>query len=35
MGSRIVLLLTQQLDGQLTYERLESGLRVRLRAQPR
>jgi two-component system, sensor histidine kinase PdtaS len=35
LGSRIVLLLTQQLDGQLAYERLESGLRVRLRAQPR
>jgi two-component sensor histidine kinase len=35
LGSRIVLLLTQQLDGQLAYERLESGPCVRLRAQPR
>jgi two-component system, sensor histidine kinase PdtaS len=32
LGSRIVMLLTQQLEGNLTYERLDRGLRVRLRA---
>jgi two-component sensor histidine kinase len=32
LGSRIVMLLTQQLEGDLTYERLDRGLRVRLRA---
>jgi two-component system, sensor histidine kinase PdtaS len=35
LGSRIALLLTQQLDGQLTYKRLDTGLRVTLRAHPR
>jgi two-component system, sensor histidine kinase PdtaS len=32
LGSRIVMLLTQQLEGNLTYERLDRGLCVRLRA---
>jgi two-component sensor histidine kinase len=35
LGSRIVLLLAQQLDGSLTYERLQPGLRVALRTHPR
>ena len=34
LGSRIVQLLTQQLEGEIVYERLDPGLRVRLRAQP-
>jgi two-component system, sensor histidine kinase PdtaS len=32
LGSRIIMLLTQQLEGTLTYERRDGGLRVRLRA---
>jgi two-component sensor histidine kinase len=32
LGSRIIMLLTQQLEGSLTYERLDAGLRVRLHA---
>ncbi|WFU34484.1 sensor histidine kinase [Bradyrhizobium brasilense] len=35
LGSRIVHLLTQQLEGEITYERLDPGLRVRMRAHPR
>ncbi|WP_439400062.1 sensor histidine kinase (plasmid) [Bradyrhizobium sp. PMVTL-01] len=35
LGSRIVQLLTQQLEGEITYERLDPGLRVRVRAKPR
>ena len=35
LGSRIVQLLTQQLGGDIAYERLEPGLRVRVRAHPR
>lgn len=34
-GSRIAQLLTQQLEGEIAYERLEPGLRVRVRAHPR
>ena len=34
LGSRIVQLLTQQLEGEIAYERLDPGLRVRLRARP-
>jgi two-component system, sensor histidine kinase PdtaS len=32
LGSRIVQLLTQQLEGEIAYERLNPGLRVRVRA---
>ncbi|WP_157348696.1 sensor histidine kinase [Bradyrhizobium pachyrhizi] len=32
LGSRIVALLTQQLDGTLSYERIDPGMRVLLRA---
>lgn len=32
LGSRIVQLLTQRLEGEITYERLSPGLRVRVRA---
>ncbi|MGY4629870.1 sensor histidine kinase [Bradyrhizobium sp. USDA 4486] len=35
LGSRIVQLLTEQLEGEITYERLDAGLRVRVRAKPR
>ncbi|WP_407175388.1 sensor histidine kinase [Bradyrhizobium sp. STM 3562] len=35
LGSRIVQLLAQQLEGEITYERLDPGLRVRVRANPR
>ncbi|MGY3129565.1 two-component sensor histidine kinase [Bradyrhizobium sp. USDA 4501] len=35
LGSRIVHLLTQQLEGEITYERLDPGLRVQVRAHPR
>jgi two-component sensor histidine kinase len=35
LGSRIAQLLTQQLEGEIAYERLEPGLRVRVRAHPR
>ncbi|MCC8942820.1 sensor histidine kinase, partial [Bradyrhizobium sp. Arg68] len=35
LGSRIVQLLAQQLDGEIAYERLNPGLRVRVRAHPR
>ncbi|WFU45428.1 histidine kinase dimerization/phosphoacceptor domain -containing protein (plasmid) [Bradyrhizobium sp. CB82] len=35
LGSRIVQLLTQQLEGELTYERQDPGLCVRVRARPR
>ncbi len=35
LGSRIVQLLTQQLEGEIAYERLDPGLRVRVRANPR
>jgi two-component system, sensor histidine kinase PdtaS len=35
LGSRIVHLLTQQLEGEIAYERLDPGLRVRMRARPR
>ena len=35
LGSRIVQLLAQQLDGEIAYERLDPGLRVRVRAHPR
>lgn len=35
LGSRIVQLLTQQLGGDIAYDRLEPGLRVRVRARPR
>ncbi|MCC8940792.1 sensor histidine kinase, partial [Bradyrhizobium sp. Arg68] len=35
LGSRIVQLLAQQLDGEIVYERLNPGLRVRVRARPR
>ncbi|WP_375762553.1 sensor histidine kinase [Bradyrhizobium sp. B025] len=34
LGSRIVQLLTQQLEGELTYERQDPGLCVRVRANP-
>lgn len=34
LGSRIVQLLTQQLEGELTYERQDAGLCVRVRANP-
>jgi len=34
LGSRIVRLLTEQLEGEITYERLDAGLRVRVRAKP-
>lgn len=35
LGSRIVQLLTEQLEGEIAYERLDPGLRVRVRARPR
>lgn len=35
LGSRVVQLLAQQLDGEIAYERLNPGLRVRVRARPR
>ncbi len=35
LGSRIVQLLAQQLEGETSYERLDPGFRVRLRAHPR
>lgn len=35
LGSRIAQLLTQRLEGEIAYERLEPGLRVRVRAHPR
>ncbi|WP_316397784.1 sensor histidine kinase [Bradyrhizobium sp. 33ap4] len=35
LGSRIVLLLTEQLEGEITYEQLDPGLLVRVRAHPR
>lgn len=35
LGSRIVQLLAQQLEGEIAYERLEPGPRVRVRARPR
>lgn len=35
LGSRIAQLLTQQLEGEIAYERLEPGLRARVRAHPR
>ncbi len=35
LGSRIVDLLTQQLEGEIAYERLDPGLRVRVRARLR
>ncbi|WP_271519495.1 sensor histidine kinase [Bradyrhizobium sp. CCBAU 53380] len=35
LGSRIVQLLAQQLDGEIEYERLDPGLCVRVRAHPR
>lgn len=35
LGSRIVQLLTQQFEGELTYERQDPGLCVRVRANPR
>lgn len=35
LGSRIVQLLTQQLEGEIEYERQDPGLRVRVRARPR
>ncbi|MHC2336295.1 sensor histidine kinase [Bradyrhizobium sp. USDA 4454] len=35
LGSRIVQLPTEQLEGEITYERLDAGLRVRVRAKPR
>ena len=35
LGSRIVQLLAQQLEGETSYERLDLGLRVRVRAHPR
>ncbi|MGY3131212.1 two-component sensor histidine kinase [Bradyrhizobium sp. USDA 4503] len=35
LGSRIVLLLTEQLEGEITYEQLNPGLLVRVRAHPR
>lgn len=35
LGSRIVQLLAQQLDGEIAYERLDPGLRVRVRVHPR
>ena len=35
LGSRIVQLLAQQLEGELTYERQDPGLCVRVRANPR
>lgn len=35
LGSRIISLLTQQLEGEISYERLDPGLRVVLRARPR
>jgi hypothetical protein len=35
LGARIVQLLAQQLEGETSYERLDPGLRVRVRAHPR
>ncbi|WP_246775358.1 sensor histidine kinase [Bradyrhizobium diazoefficiens] len=35
LGSRIISLLSQQLEGEISYERLDPGLRVVLRARPR
>ncbi|PDT86050.1 histidine kinase [Bradyrhizobium sp. Y36] len=35
LGSRIVQLLAQQLEGETSYERLDPGLNVRVRANPR
>lgn len=35
LGSRIISLLIQQLEGEIFYQRLEPGLRVVLRAHPR
>jgi two-component sensor histidine kinase len=35
LGSRIVQLLAQQLEGETSYERLDPGLSVRVRAHPR
>jgi two-component sensor histidine kinase len=35
LGSRIISLLTQQLEGEISYQRLDPGLRVVLRAHPR
>ncbi len=35
LGSRIVQLLTQQLEGEISYERLDTGLRVLVRASQR
>lgn len=35
LGSRIVILLTQQLEGEIAYQRLDPGLRVQVRAHPR
>lgn len=35
LGSRIISLLTQQLEGDMSYERLDPGLRVVLRVRPR
>ncbi|WP_354101299.1 sensor histidine kinase [Bradyrhizobium sp. RT5a] len=35
LGARIVQLMTQQLEGEIVYERLDPGLRVRVKARPR
>ncbi|WP_228749647.1 sensor histidine kinase [Bradyrhizobium sp. BR 10261] len=35
LGSRIVQLLAQQLEGETSYQRLDPGLKVRVRAHPR
>jgi two-component system, sensor histidine kinase PdtaS len=35
LGARIVQLMAQQLEGEIVYERLNPGLRVRVKARPR